>query len=162
MSKTPQELHNEGQRDGSQSDAVEQTVHYFFKELWNEDYKKGYENGVANPASDDTKKEDEGGCFLTSACILAAGLPDNCAELTVLRRFRDTYMLTFDEGRAEVKEYYLLAPGIVKKISSRPDSQAIYHKIYTEIVVPCVNYIHLGQLELARLLYKQGVKRLAL
>ena len=35
------------------------------------------------------KGNDSGGCFLTSACTEARGLPDDCHELTVLRSFRD-------------------------------------------------------------------------
>lgn len=31
------------------------------------------------------KGNDSGGCFLTSACTEARGLPDDCHELTVLR-----------------------------------------------------------------------------
>ena len=38
------------------------------------------------------KGNDSGGCFLTSACTEARGLPDDCHELTVLRAFRDGYL----------------------------------------------------------------------
>ena len=30
-----------------------------------------------------------GGCYFTSACVEAQGLPDDCHELTALRKFRD-------------------------------------------------------------------------
>ena len=34
------------------------------------------------------------GCFLTTATVKYMGKPDDCYELTVLRDFRDKYMLT--------------------------------------------------------------------
>ena len=46
------------------------------------------------------KGNDSGGCFLTSACTEARGLPDDCHELTVLRSFRDGYLRSQPEGEA--------------------------------------------------------------
>ena len=51
------------------------------------------------------KGNDSGGCFLTSACTEARGLPDDCHELTVLRAFRDGYLRSQPEGEAEIAEY---------------------------------------------------------
>ena len=51
------------------------------------------------------KGNDSGGCFLTSACTEARGLPDDCHELTVLRSFRDGYLRSQPEGEAEIAEY---------------------------------------------------------
>ena len=36
-----------------------------------------------------SKENDNGGCYLTTACVAARGLPDTCAELQTLRAFRD-------------------------------------------------------------------------
>ena len=58
------------------------------------------------------------GCFLTTPCVAHAGLADDCEELTVLRGFRDDYLLRFDEGRRLVDEYYNIAPGIVRAIDA--------------------------------------------
>jgi hypothetical protein len=50
------------------------------------------------------------------------GKPDDCRELTVLRKFRDTYLSSSDSGKALVTRYYEEAPGIVAAIESLPQA----------------------------------------
>jgi hypothetical protein len=64
-------------------------------------------------------------------------------------------MLGFEEGIAEVKEYYAKALEIVKMISTKPDALEIYRRIFEQIAIPCVKLINQGHLELARLTYKK-------
>jgi hypothetical protein len=85
------------------------------------------------------------GCFLTSACVEAKGLPDDCHELTVLRSFRDGYISSLPAGSDDIKEYYLCAPTIVTKIRKRPNAVAIFEQIYNELVLPCVELIEAGR-----------------
>ena len=47
-----------------------------------------------------------GACFLTTACVQYAGLEDDCEELTIMRNFRDDYLLRQDSGKQLVEEYY--------------------------------------------------------
>ena len=118
-----------------------------------------YDKGRAGEQLDGDKgSNDEGGCFLTTACTMALSLPDDCDELVTLRRFRDSYMLTFEDGRSEVKEYYAIAPQIAKAISVRPNALAIYLRIFDEIVSPCVKLIKEGRLELARDTYRKACR----
>ena len=58
-----------------------------------------------------------GGCYLTSACVEARGLPDDCMELQTLRDFRDNWLKQQPCGQDEVAEYYATAPRIVDKIN---------------------------------------------
>lgn len=74
-----------------------------------------------------------GGCFLTTACCQYKGLPDDCYELTVLRKFRDGYLLHTNEGKELVDEYYRIAPSLVQKIDCREERNAIYENMYTTI-----------------------------
>lgn len=108
----------------------------------------------------DSDKDKGSSCFLTTACVETLGLPDDCDELTTLRRFRDTYMLSFEKGRAEVKEYYDKAPKIVKAISAKPNAPMIYRCIFNEVILPCVRFIKQGHLELARTTYKIALSQL--
>ena len=94
------------------------------------------------------------GCFLTSACVDAMGLPDDCRELTVLRAFRDNYMRTTEQGQADILDYYTIAPDIVKRINESGDSQSVFERIYRELVLPCVALIDEGQNEKAYGKYK--------
>jgi hypothetical protein len=47
----------------------------------------------------------EDDCYLTSACVAHAGLADDCRELTVMRAFRDEYLMTSVRGVILVSRY---------------------------------------------------------
>ena len=98
-----------------------------------------------------------GACFLTSACTEAKGLPDDCDELTTLRRFRDSYLKNRDNGEADIKEYYEKAPIIVSAIKARENSQELFERIYEELVLPCVKMIKGEDHEGAYKTYKEYV-----
>lgn len=51
------------------------------------DPEKYYDNTEDSKSS--SSNNNSSGCYLTSACVNAKGLPDDCEELTVLRNFRD-------------------------------------------------------------------------
>lgn len=83
---------------------------------------------------EDENTESSGStCFLTTACCQYRGLPDDCYELTTLRKFRDTYLKTTEAGNALVEEYYRIAPSIVEKIMASPDKAVLLEDIYTEV-----------------------------
>ncbi len=96
------------------------------------------EKAPLSPASDDDGDED---CFLTTACVSILGKADNCAELTVLRKFRDEVLKTSATGKKLIKEYYNIAPGIVKAIAVRSDKKMIYTKIYEQMILPTIKCI---------------------
>ena len=101
-----------------------------------------------------------GGCFLTSACVEARGLADDCEELTLLRKFRDEYLSTCDGGKEEIEEYYRIAPGIVEKIKSQDHAISVFDRIYTDLIVPCVENIKLGNNEITHKLYRDYILKL--
>lgn len=94
------------------------------------------------------------GCFLTSACTAARGLPDDCQELQTLRSFRDDWLKKTDEGIELVTRYYEIAPKIVAAIDAKPDCLEIYDRIYCEMVAPCVELIGQGKYQEALGLYR--------
>lgn len=104
------------------------------------------------------EKDETGGCFLTSACIEAMGLPDDCEELTVLRKFRDTWLMKQPGGQEAIAEYYRVAPGIVNRIRERNDRQKAFQGIYNCLVQPCVALIKGGRLKEAWDLYQKEVE----
>jgi len=81
------------------------------------------------------------GCYITSACVKAAGSADDCEELTTLRWFRDNYMKNLSGGEEEIQEYYRIAPGIVSAINTRDDADSIWRRIYEELIRKCVALI---------------------
>lgn len=100
-------------------------------------------------------------CYLTTACVRAKGLADDCPELTEMRRFRDTYVLQRKDGREDVATYYRLAPQVVRRINSRPDAEEIWKKVYENMVLPCLEHIRRGENEQAYRMYKTCTLALA-
>ena len=100
-------------------------------------------------------KDYNGGCYLTEACVSHKGMPDNCYELMMLRKFRDGYMQQDEERSQDVKSYYRLAPPIVEAIQAQTSSyqSIVYEKIY-QVIQRCVAYIENNQPEKAYLEYK--------
>lgn len=105
-------------------------------------------------------QDSSSGCFLTSACVEAKGMSDDCYELSVLRDFRDSFLRNQPKGEAEIREYYFVAPQIVSAIKQKAESLSIFDSIYEECVRPCVEMIEVGKNDDAHLLYRETVKRL--
>ena len=95
-----------------------------------------------------------GGCFLTSACTAARGLPDDCHELTVLRNYRDNWLKHQSDGVLLIAKYYEVAPKIVEAIDKLENRLEIYDWIYENLVAPCVVLIEIGKNEEALELYR--------
>lgn len=100
------------------------------------------------------------GCFITTATCHSRNLPDDCHELTVLRNFRDTYMLRNDDMKLEVAEYYEIAPKICRKIDEQENSFGIYENIWRQWLQPAIDAIDDGKNETAYNIYKQMVLQL--
>lgn len=98
-------------------------------------------------------------CFLTSACVEFRGLPDDCHELTVLRAFRDGWMLAQPEGPALIDEYYAIAPALVDAIDASPRRAAFYARIFTA-VQGCVEHVERGRMRPALDAYVAMVRAL--
>ena len=97
------------------------------------------------------------GCFITTAVTQAEGKPDNCAELTILRNFRDTYMQETPERVSKVSTYYRIAPKIVKQIDAREDSTQVYTHLRTDYIDLALESIDAGDLERADEVYSDMV-----
>lgn len=91
-------------------------------------------------------------CFITTACIEAKGLPDNCDELNILRLFRDEYVKELPDGTKLIGEYYEIAPEIVARINAMKDKNEIYNNVF-KIILKCVELIKSGKKEEAFKIY---------
>jgi hypothetical protein len=87
------------------------------------------------------RHESKGGCFITTAAILALGKRDDCEELTAFRAFRDNWLLNQVNGHRLINEYYEIAPVIVNCIDSMLDSSEMYLAIWTKNLEPCYRLI---------------------
>ena len=99
-------------------------------------------------------------CYITTAVCESRHKPDDCYELSLLRCFRDDYLLKSDEGAKMVDEYYDVAPSIVKHIGKRADADEIYEGIWQQYLSPCIRLIESGKNEECVDLYKHMVYEL--
>ena len=132
------------------------TTDWYYKYCRNWDYDDCpvYRGRIPEPESPPS------GCFLTSACTAARGLPDDCHELQTLRRFRDEWLKKQQDGVLLIAYYYEVAPRIVAAIDACSDHLEIYDRLYQELVSPCVRMIESGQNDDALLLYKDYTLKL--
>ncbi|QRN96955.1 hypothetical protein JRI60_49685 [Archangium violaceum] len=110
-----------------------------------------------------TRLEEErrkGHCFLTTACVQARGLPDDCEELQVLRGFRDGYLRQLPGGPGLIQEYYALAPRIVERIHHRADARHIWEDVYATVRT-AVEHVQRREPEAALRTYSALVKGLS-
>lgn len=80
-------------------------------------------------------------CYITTAVCESRHKSDDCYELSLLRDFRDDYLLQTPEGEEMVHEYYDVAPSIVKHIEKRSDAAQIYEGIWQQYLSPCIRLI---------------------
>lgn len=109
---------------------------------------------IVEHGADGKSNKTDTSCYLTSACMkhFQENFDDNCYELTVLRWFRDNYVLSED-----IEHYYHVAPVIVEAIDQEKNSDIIYDYIYDNIVDYCVEQIELGNYQEAYNRYKNSI-----
>jgi hypothetical protein len=95
------------------------------------------------------------GCFLTGACCAVVGLPDDCWELTTLRRFRDGWMSGFAAGRADIARYYAEAPALARRLLASGAGRRRLLGLYWRVIVPSALCARLGLNGLAYRLYRR-------
>lgn len=102
----------------------------------------------------------KGLCYITTAVCESLGRPDDCYELTLLREFRDNYLLSQEQGEAIVNAYYNIAPTIVKRINKSGHTDEIYRDIWETYLHPCVKLIEEERREECQEIYSSMVKDL--
>lgn len=106
------------------------------------------------------KSSDLDDCFLTTAATACIGLADDCWELSILREFRDNYLLKTEAGTELVSEYYAIAPNIVRQVNTQADAQQRWLHTYWSGILPTAILVRLGMHRLAEHSYRRMVKRL--
>lgn len=99
-------------------------------------------------------------CYITTAVCHSLDKPDDCYELETLRRYRDEYLSSTENGREIVKEYYNVAPTIVRRIDRLENARQIYDGIWSEYLKPCIRLIEEDRKEECRILYTEMVEKL--
>ncbi|MBO5207872.1 MAG: hypothetical protein J6B68_00855 [Lachnospiraceae bacterium] len=99
-------------------------------------------------------------CYVTTAVCKALHKPQNCPELIALKKYRDEYLLHQEGGEQVVREYYNIAPTIVKRIDKDSASEEKYQYLWEHYLKFCVAMIEAGQFEECREKYEEMVEEL--
>jgi hypothetical protein len=100
-----------------------------------------------------SRSSKKSGCFVTTAVCEYKGLPDDCEQLTVLRRFRDDYLAALPGGQSLVERYYELAPRLVERLKDPADLERAWNTIQR-----CVRVVQEGRPDEALCLYTQELE----
>ena len=130
--------------------------------VWVERYPKSpfYVGDYDTLAGGFRKKKFLGLCFITTAVCEAEGKPDDCAELTAFRAFRDEYLQAQPDGKALIEEYYRIAPTIVMCIDVCGDRAERYAAIREQYLQPCYDALQAGDLAGCKTKYVRMVRDL--
>ena len=100
---------------------------------------------------------DNGPCFITTAVCENLDKPDDCYELTTFRKFRDEWLTNQPDGKDLIAEYYSIAPQIVNKINSLPNSAQVYKNLLQDYLEPCLAFIEHDDNQACKQLYTEMV-----
>lgn len=98
-------------------------------------------------------------CFITTATCAFEGKPDDCAELTAFRAFRDGWLMQ-NGGSRDISLYYEIAPTIVTCIDYCDDAPVRYEQIRQKWLEPCYTALQEGRNDDCRTIYTDMVKTL--
>ena len=101
------------------------------------------------------------GCFISTAVCAGLGKQDDCEELELLRHYRDTILLQQVDGPASVRQYYRLAPMIVRAIEQSSQTEQIYAEILERYLLPAIGQIRTKKYDGAYQSYRQMVEQLS-
>jgi len=90
------------------------------------------------------------GCYMVTACVQSQGLEDNCEELEIMRWYRDTILNTMLDGERLIKDYYAIAPEVVRKVMTLPNREVLLSQAYRQEVIPIVTLVQQQQYEQAQ------------
>lgn len=96
---------------------------------------------------------DDGFCFITTATMKAIGKGDESEELIELHNLRDKFLLSDAQGEVLLKEYYRIAPELVKKVNKLPDADEVYKEIYNKYIKLTYELSLVGNEEKAKKVY---------
>lgn len=99
-------------------------------------------------------------CFVTTAVCCGLHKPQNCREITLMKRYRDEYLFRQGDGQEMIREYYDIAPTIVKRIAREPSPEEKYLYLWNRYISKCVTYAEQQENERCRQLYEMMMSEL--
>ena len=102
----------------------------------------------------------KGLCYITTAVCETLNKGDDCLELTILREYRDQYLVNTVGGEQVIDTYYNVAPTIVNRINKTEEYREIYQQIWNAYIQPCISLIQEGKNDDCKVLYSEMVSSL--
>lgn len=99
-------------------------------------------------------------CFVTTAVCCGLHKPYNCREIMLMKRYRDEYMFKQADGEMLVKEYYDIAPTIVKRIAHEASPEEKYLYLWNHYISKCVALAENQENEKCKQLYADMMSEL--
>lgn len=99
-------------------------------------------------------------CYITTAVCEGLNKGRDCEELQLLKRYRDEYLAGTEEGDALIREYYDIAPTIVKRMGREADRDGKYRYLWEHYIMDCVSMIREGRYRECRSTYEQMMEEL--
>ena len=96
---------------------------------------------------------------MTTACCEFYGLPDDCRELTAMRKLRDEYIQYQEGGQDVISEYYATAPKVISNLMKQDDKIKWIEYIY-QVVQKCTSFVEKKEFQSAMDAYVEMVNRL--
>lgn len=93
-------------------------------------------------------------CFVTTAVCQGLHKSQDCREITLMKQYRDEYLLSQEDGERVVHEYYDIAPTIVKRIAKEASPEEKYLYLWNYYIKRCVELVQENQNEQCRKLYE--------
>lgn len=118
-----------------------------------------YASDDADDCSHFKKAGSGGGCYMTTACCEFYGLPDDCRELTAMRKLRDEYIQYQEGGQDVISEYYATAPKVISNLMKQDDKVKWIEYIYL-VVQKCTSFVEKKEFQSAMDVYVEMVNRL--
>lgn len=93
-------------------------------------------------------------CFVTTAVCRGLHKPQDCRELILMKRYRDEYLSEQAEGESLIREYYDIAPTILKRIAKGVSPEEKYLYLWDNYISKCARFIENNENERCRQLYE--------
>ena len=117
-------------------------------------------SGRNNSSSNSSSRSSGSFCFIATAVCDYLGKPDDCAELTTLRNYRDTWLRNQPEWQLVIADYYNKAPFIVSKLKLSDQYEDYCQMLWDDYIQQCLQLIEDGAYKQCQLLYQKMVKHL--
>lgn len=110
-------------------------------------------DGYSSPKNNNSSGSNGSFCFISTVICEYLGKSDDCAELNILRNYRDNWLRNQPEGQQLIVEYYNNAPLIVSRLKASDNYESHCQYLWDNYLQPCIYFVENKQYESCKKLY---------